>query len=143
MIRTTAVLAVVSALALTLYALYAFQHPLVAVGTFVSKEDEAEVAAVNFGRVLGPGVGALLALGGTWAVFRGPDRLGFALTFVGGLFAVYVVNNLPAPLYGPNVWSTALAVLGPAVLILSVVGWFVSAPLPDSPPRWPLQHQAG
>ena len=143
--RTAAAAAVASAMVLGLYALHAGLHPLVYVSTCQRgcEEDAARVAAANIGRTLGPIVGALLALAGTWAILKRPDRLGYALTFGAGLIAVYDALNLVVPPYASIGWDAILLVLGLAVLAGSVVGWFVSPPLPVGPPRYPAQHQAG
>ena len=134
----SAAVAVVGAAALALMALYAAMNPQ-PVPTVNGAPDPAVIAA-NQGAVMWPALLAILSLIAAVAVLRSPGRFTYLLAGALGFFMVGLALTLPAWLSVLAPLAVLLGITGVVAVLVAVVGWLPSEPLPESLPGWPEHH---
>jgi hypothetical protein len=130
-------ISVVGGVALALMAVYAAMHPQ------PLPDDQVDawlVMAANQGAVQWPAILAVLSFVAAIAVLWRPGRLTYLLTGALGAVMVGIALTLPDWLATLAPLAVLLGLTGVAAVIVAIVGWVPSEPLPESLPGWPEHH---
>jgi hypothetical protein len=134
----SAAISVAAVVELGLMALFAAMNPQ-PVPT-VNDAPDPSVIAANQGAVMWPAFLAVLSLLAAVAVLRRPDRFTYLFAAALGLFMIGLALTLPDWLATIRPLAVLVGLTGAAAVIVAIVGWLPSPPLPESLPGWPEHH---
>ncbi len=133
----SAAISVIGSVGLALMALYAAMNPQ------PLPDDQIEawrVAAENQGAVAWPAFLAVLSIVAAVAVLIRPGRFTFLFAGLLGIFMVGIALTPPHWLTPIGPLALMVGVAGIAAVLVAVMGWLPSSPLPESLPGWPEHH---
>jgi hypothetical protein len=140
--RASALCAVGAAVVFGYAALYAATHaqPVSWITEDGGTHPSASDVAANQGAVAWPAILAIVALLGAIALLRRPGRAGYLTTgaVASVVLGIAATSTMSERVFGPP--TGVLVCLGAVWLLLSIIGWFMSDPLPEGLPGWPWHH---